>query len=54
MTVNQIRDYTRLVKQYNDIAATPNDQWTPALHAELKAVYEQCMHMRLELGLVTP
>lgn len=51
MTVNQIRDYTRLVKRYLDIANVLNEQWTPELHAEKKAVYAQCMNMRQELNL---
>ena len=51
MTVNQIRDYTRLVKRYLDIANTLNEQWTSELHAEKKAVYAQCMNMRQELNL---
>lgn len=51
MTVNQIRDYTRLVVKYLDILNTPNEQWTPELHAEKKAVYAQCMNMRRELNL---
>ena len=53
MTMNQIRDYTRLVKRYSDIAKTPNDQWTPELHAELQTVYDQCMSMRRQMGLVS-
>lgn len=51
MTVNQIRDYTRFVKKYLDIANALNEQWTPELHAEKKAVYAQCMNMRQELNL---
>lgn len=53
MTVNQIRDYTRLVMKYLDIVNTPNDQWTPELRAEKKAVYDQCMAMRQEMQLVS-
>lgn len=51
MTVNQIRDYTKLVVKYLDILNTPNEQWTSELHAEKKAVYAQCMNMRRELNL---
>lgn len=51
MTMNQIRDYTRLVVKYLDILNTPNEQWTSELHAEKKAVYAQCMNMRQELNL---
>lgn len=51
MTMNQIRDYTRLVVKYLDILNTPNEQWTPELYAEKKAVYAQCMNMRRELNL---
>ena len=51
MTVNQIRDYTRLVKRFLDIANALNEQWTPELDAEKKAVYAQCMNMRQELNL---
>ena len=53
ITVNQIRDYTRLVIKYLDIVNTPNDQWTPELCAEKKAVYNQCMAMRQEMQLVS-
>ena len=51
MTMNQIRDYTRLVVKYLDILNTPNEQWTSELHAVKKAVYAQCMNMRQELNL---
>ena len=53
MTVNQIRDYTRLVMKYLDIVNTPNDQWTPELRAEKKAVYDQCIAMCQEMQLVS-
>ena len=54
MTVNQIRDYTALVKRYIKIKAELIECGTSALRAEAKEVYEECMHMRSLMGLGTP
>lgn len=54
MTVNQIRDYTALVKRYIKIKAELIEYGTPALRAEAKKVYDECMHMRSSMGLGTP
>ena len=54
MTVNQIRDYTALVKRYMNIKSELIERGTPALHLELKEVYEECMNMRSMMGLDTP
>ena len=54
MTVNQIRDYTALVKRYIKIKAELIEYGTPSLRAEAKEVYEECMHMRSSMGLGTP
>ena len=54
MTVNQIRDYTALVKRYMNIKSGLIERGTPALRSELKEVYEECMNMRSMMGLDTP
>lgn len=54
MTVNQIRDYTALVKRYMNIKSELIERGTPALRSELKEVYEECMNMRSMMGLDTP
>ena len=54
MTVNQIRDYTALVKRYMNIKSELIERGTPALRSELKEVYEECMNRRSMMGLDTP